>query len=137
MLCEEGEILSLTIKGKESMPFTDEQIVTRYFQCIDAKDIDGILELFDYDAEVYEPFSNITGGLKGRTSIEPFLQVAMMANNNLRRTINIEKKPNKPNSITALITFEKGEKVKSKFTFEFQEDEGHRKKIRYLRIEFL
>ena len=137
MLYEESEVLSLRTKAKGSIPFTDEQIVTRYFRCIDTKDLDGILELFTYDAEIYEPFSNITGGLKGRSSMEPFLKVAMMANNNLRRTINIEKKPNKQNSITALVKFEKGEKVKSKFTFEFQEDEGHGKKIKSLRIEFL
>lgn len=129
-------MVSLKAKVKESMPLTGEQIVARYFRCIDTKDLDGILELFDYDAEVYEPFSNIIGGLKGRSSIEPFLKVAMMANNNLRRTINIQK-PNKPNSITALVMFEKGDKVKSKFTFEFQDDDGSRKKIKSLRIEFL
>ena len=129
-------MVSLKAKVKESMPLTGKQIVARYFRCIDTKDLDGILELFDYDAEVYEPFSNITGGLKGRSSIEPFLKVAMMANNNLRRTINIQK-PNKPNSITALVMFEKGDKVKSKFTFEFQDDDGSRKKIKSLRIEFL
>ena len=129
-------MVSLKAKVKESMPLTGKQIVARYFRCIDTKDLDGILELFDYDAEVYEPFSNITGGLKGRSSIEPFLKVAMMANNNLRRTINIQK-PNKPNSITALVMFEKGDKAKSKFTFEFQDDDGSRKKIKSLRIEFL
>ena len=129
-------MVSLKAKVKESMPLTGEQIVARYFRCIDTKDLDGILELFDYDAEVYEPFSNMTGGLKGRSSIEPFLKVAMMANNNLKRTINIQK-PNKPNSITALVMFEKGDKVKSKFTFEFQDDDGSRKKIKSLRIEFL
>lgn len=129
-------MVSLKAKVKESMPLTGEQIVARYFRCIDTKDLDGILELFDYDAEVYEPFSNMTGGLKGRSSIESFLKVAMMANNNLKRTINIQK-PNKPNSITAVVMFEKGDKVKSKFTFEFQDDDGSRKKIKSLRIEFL
>ena len=68
--------------------------MARYFRCIDSKDLDGILELFDYDAEVYEPFSNITGGLKGKSSIEPFLKVAMMANNNLQRTVKIENQTN-------------------------------------------
>ena len=129
-------MVSLKAKVKESMPLTGKQIVARYFRCIDTKDLDGILELFDYDAEVYEPFSNIIGGLKGRSSIEPFLKVAMMANNNLRRTINIQK-PNKPNSITALVMCEKGDKEKSKFTFELQYDDGRRKKIKSLRIEFL
>ncbi len=118
------------------MPFTGEQIVARYFRCIDSKDLDGMLDLFDYDAMVYEPFSNITGGLKGRSSIEPFLKVAMMANSNLRRTIKIEK-PSKPNKITALVTYEKGDKVTSKLTFEFEDDEAGGKKIKSLHIEFL
>jgi hypothetical protein len=117
------------------MPLTSEEIVHQYFKCIDSKDLDGILDLFDYDAVVYEPFSNITGGLKGRSSIEPFLKVAMMANTSLQRAIKIEK-PTKPNKITALITFEKGDRVKGRFTFEF-DDQGGAKKIRSLNIEFL
>lgn len=118
------------------MPLTGEQIVARYFRCMDSKDLDTMLDLFGYDAIVYESFSNITGGLKGRSSIEPFLKVAMMANSNLQRTIKIEK-PSKPNKITALVTFEKGDKVKGKFTFEFEDDETSRKKIKSLHIEFL
>jgi predicted ATP-binding protein involved in virulence len=94
-----------------------------------------MLELFDYDAVVYEPFSNITEGLKGRSSIEPFFKVAIMASNNLQRTIKIEK-PSKPNMITALVTFEKGDKVKSKLTFEFEDDEVREKKIKSLHVEF-
>jgi hypothetical protein len=119
------------------MPLTGEQIVVRYFRCMDSKDLDAMLDLFDYDALVYEPFSNITGGLKGRPSIEPFLKVALMANSNLQRTIKIEKKPSKSNKITALVTFEKGDKVKSKLTFEFEDDEARGKKIKSLHIEFL
>jgi hypothetical protein len=118
------------------MPLTSEEIIHQYFKCIDAKDLGGILDLFDYDAVVYEPFSNITGGLKGKSSIEPFLKVAMMANSNLQRTIKLEK-PTRPNKITALITFEKGDKVKSKFTFEFEDDPAGAKKIKSLNIEFL
>jgi hypothetical protein len=128
--------LSLRGKTRQSLPITGEQMVARYFICMDSKDLAGILELFDYDAVVYEPFSNITGGLKGRSSIEPFLKVAMMANSNLQRAIRIEK-PSKSNEITALITFEKGNKVKSKFTFEFEDDEVSGKKIKSLHIEFL
>ncbi|MCY1155199.1 MAG: hypothetical protein MOP49_510 [Nitrososphaera sp.] len=117
------------------MPLTGEQIVARYFRFMDKKDLDAMLELFDYDAEVYEPFSNITGGLKGRSSIEPFLKVVIMASSNLQRTIKIEK-PSKPNEITALVTFEKGDKVKSKLTFEFEDDEVRGKKIKSLHIAF-
>jgi hypothetical protein len=119
-----------------AIPLTGEQIVARYFRCMDSKDLDTMLDLFGYDATVYESFSNITGGLKGRSSIEPFLKVAMMANSNLQRTIKIEK-PSKPNKITALVTFEKGDKVKGKFTFEFEDDETSRKKIKSLHIAFL
>lgn len=116
------------------MPLTSEEMVYQYFKCIDSKDLGSILDLFDYDAVIHEPFSNITGGLKGKSSIEPFLKVAMMANSSLQRTIKIEKAS--ANKITALITFEKGDKVKGKFTFEF-EDGSAGKKIKSLHIEFL
>jgi hypothetical protein len=118
------------------MPLTGEGIVYHYFKCIDNKDISGILDLFDYDAVVYEPFSNVVGGLKGKSSIEPFLKVAMMANSNLHRTIKLEK-PTIPDKITAFVTFEKGDKVKSKFTFTFENDQAGVKKITSLHIEFL
>src|SRR5207237_10444011 len=99
------------------MPLKGEEVVYQYFRCIDGKDLSGILDLFDYEAVINEPFSNITGGLKGRSSIEPFLKVAMMANSNLKRTIMIEK-PSKPdpNKIKAHITFEKRDKLKRKST---------------------
>ncbi len=123
-------------KTKESIPFTGEQIVAHYFRYMDNKDLDGMLDLFDYDAELYEPFSNITGGLKGKSSMEPFFKVAMMANSNLRRIIKIEK-TNKPNTIVALVTYEKGDKVKSRLTFQIEDDEDGRKKIKSLQIEFI
>ena len=117
------------------MPLTGEEMVYQYFKCIDSKDLNGILALFDYDAVIHEPFSNITGGLKGRSSIEPFLKVAMMANTSLHRTIKIEKAS--ASKITALITFEKGDKVKAKFTFEFTDDSSGEKRIKSLHIRFL
>jgi ketosteroid isomerase-like protein len=126
----------LRAKSKESRPLTGEEIVVRYFRYIDSKDIDSMLDLFDYDAIVYEPFSKV-GGLRGRSAIEPFLKVAMMANRELRRTVKIEKTKANDNEITALITFEKGEKVKGRFTFEFTEDDSGAKRIKSLHIEFL
>lgn len=113
-------------------------MIQQYFKCIDNKDLSSILDLFDYDAIVFEPFSNIEGGLKGKPSLEPFLRVAMMANSSLQRTIKVEK-PSKtnPNKIVTWITFEKGDKVKSKFTFEFADDATDGKKIKSLHIEFL
>jgi hypothetical protein len=125
----------MKFKEKGRMSATDEELVYQYFKCIDDKDLDGILDLFDYDAVVHEPFSNVTGGLRGRTSIEPFLKVAMMANTNLRRTIKIDTNKTKDQTLTALITFEKGDKVKGRFTFGF-EDGPEGKKIKSLTIVF-
>lgn len=120
------------------MPLSGNELINQYFKCIDKKDLSGILDLFDYDAVIHEPFSNMEGGLKGKSSIEPFLKIAMMANSSLQRTINIEK-PGKTNSnkIVAWITFEKGDKIKGKFTFEFEDDATDGKKIKSLKIEFL
>jgi ketosteroid isomerase-like protein len=128
----------LRAKSKESRPLTGEEIVARYFRYMDNKDLDGVLDLFDYDAVVYEPFSKVEE-LHGRSAIEPFFKVAMMANNELRRTIKIEKtkKVNNNNEITALTTFEKGDKVKGRFTFEFIEDDSGEKRVKSLHIEFL
>ena len=122
------------------MPRTGDQILARYFKCIDSKDLDGILDLFDYDGVIYEPFSKVHE-LHGRSAIEPFLKVAMMANSKLRYKIEIQK-PNTSNDnnnkkIIALITFEKGERIKSRFTFEFTDNELKQKRIKSLRIEFL
>jgi hypothetical protein len=129
----------LRAKSKESRPLTGEEIVARYFRYMDNKDLDGILDLFDYDAVVYEPFSKVEE-LQGRSAIEPFFKVAMMANNELRRTIKIEKTKkaiNNNNEITALTTFEKGDKVKGRFTFEFIENDSGEKRVKSLHIEFL
>jgi ketosteroid isomerase-like protein len=128
----------LRAKSKESRPLAGEEIVARYFRYMDNKDLDGILDLFDYDAVVYEPFSKVEE-LHGRSAIEPFFKVAMMANSDLRRTIKIEKtkKADNNNEITALTTFEKGDKVKGRFTFEFIEDDSGEKRIKSLHIKFL
>jgi ketosteroid isomerase-like protein len=131
----------LRAKSKESRPLTGEEIVARYFRYMDNKDLDGMLDLFDYDAVVYEPFSKVEE-LLGRSAIEPFFKVAMMANSDLRRTIKIEKikkadNNNNNNEITALTTFEKGDKVKGRFTFEFIEDDSGEKRIKSLHIKFL
>ncbi len=112
--------------------------MTRYFSYIDRKDLDGVLDLFDCDAVVYEPFSKV-GALHGRSAIEPFLKVAMMTNTGFSREIKIDKTDNdidyNGNRISALVTFERGSKVTGRFTFEFTND-SDTKKIKSLYIEF-
>jgi ketosteroid isomerase-like protein len=129
---------NLHAKTNERTPPTNEEMVTQYFKFIENKDIGGILELFDYDATVYEPFSK-SKGLQGKSSIEPFLKVAVMANSKMKRTIEIQKSSNKreadPNRVVALITFEKGDSTTGRFTFEFTNN-GTEKKIKSIHIEF-
>ena len=127
----------MKVKAREQMPLSGEEIVHQYFKCIDSKDVQGALELFHPDAVLREPFSNLAE-LKGKSAIEPFIKVALMANSNLRRRINIEKNPKNPNKITALITFEKGDRMKGRFIFEFTNDNDPRatRKIKSLIIEF-
>jgi hypothetical protein len=96
------------------------------------------MELFVPDAIVYEPFSKITGGLKGKRAIESFLRVAIMANDTLQHQIVLEKEANlnepksdckssngnknNTNLITTLVKFEKGDSVRARFTFELASD---------------
>ena len=52
----------------------NESIVYEYFRLIKNKDINGVLDLFADDAIIYEPFSKVDEGLKGKGSIRPFLR---------------------------------------------------------------
>jgi hypothetical protein len=126
------------VKVKQTDSLTINEKVFQYFKFIEKKDLEGALSLFDYDAVIHEPFSK-SAALKGIASIEPFLKVAMMANSSLKRTIRIEKhgsigNPNDASKVIALITFEKGDKISGRFTFEFNTET---KKIKSLHIEFL
>lgn len=121
-------------KGQDSR----ENTVYRFFKLIEDRDVEGLLELFDYDATVYEPFSNAQG-LHGRSSIEPFLKVAMMANSNMRRKIKIleAEHGDKGGRIAALVTFELGDKLKGRFTFDLEPDADKSWKIKTLHIQFV
>lgn len=123
-----------------SFMLVNRSIVYEYFRLIKDKDINGLLSLFTDDAIIQEPFSNIVGGIQGKAAIRSFLEVAMMANSGLTHNIVMEAqvysdysnnnndndKPNKAhyndnndnNKITALVTFEKGDSIRAKFTFE-------------------
>jgi hypothetical protein len=109
-----------------------EDVVRRFFKLMESKVMEDLLNLFEYDAVVHEPFSK-EKGLHGRSEIEPFLKVAMMASGNLRRKIEIEKFNGNDNMVSALVTFERGDKLKGRFTFEL---DSASKKIRSLDIQF-
>lgn len=135
----------------------NKSIVYEYFELIKNKNINGLLSLFTDDAIIYEPFSNISGGLQGKCTIKPFLEIAMMANSGLTHNIFIEKLSDNNNTskeydddndnknkVTALVTFERGDIVRARFTFELtpvlseaNNNSSLRKKIQILHIKFV
>ena len=119
---------------------TNQQIVNKYFQSISNSDIHDLLELFDEDAVVHEPFSNIKQGLQGKSAIENFLRVAIMANAGLKRTIKFVDETE--DRITAIVTFERGDSVTGKFSFTFITSKDEKsltshKRIKVVKIEFI
>ena len=135
-------------KGGRVKPCTDEEILHEYFRLIKTKDMYGLLDLFTDDAVIYEPFSKSEdgkGGLQGKSAIEPFLNVAIMVNAGLREEIEIEKSKMRSDNgikrVIAEVTFERGGKVKARFTFELTSEENYnsqkQKKIQSLRIQFV
>ena len=123
-------------REERKMVLTNEQMVYQYFNLISQKDVKGLLDLFIDDAIVYEPFSNSSQGLQGKSSIENFMKVVVMANAGLRRE-SIEFAEKTENSITAMVMFERGGRVKGKLMFNFVIDPvAGEKKIKMLRIEF-
>jgi hypothetical protein len=134
-------------KRGQVKPLTDEDTLHEYFRLIKTKDMYGLLDLFTDDAVIYEPFSKSEDGkgLQGKSAIEPFLDVTMMVSDGLREKIEIEKsrlrRDNGINKVTAYVTFERGGKVKAKFTFELRSEENYnsqkQKKIQSLNIRFI
>jgi ketosteroid isomerase-like protein len=127
----------------------NENIVYEYFRRIKNKDVHGVLNLFADDAIIYEPFSNIEGGLRGKRAIKPFLDVASMANDGLQLKIEFVKGQNSSinnkgvNQIIALVTFERGERMRGRYTFvlrseqEQYRDRDRDNRIQTLHIEFI
>jgi hypothetical protein len=135
-------------KRRRVKPLTDENVVYEYFRLIKAQDMHRLLDLFTDDAAIYEPFSKLENGkrgLQGKSVIEPFLKVAMMANAGLKEEIEIEKsrlrRDNRINQVTAYVTFERGGKLKARFTFVLSSEENYnsqkQKKIHSLHLQFV
>jgi ketosteroid isomerase-like protein len=110
---------------------SNEDIVRRYFKLIDSKDLDSLVDMFDYEAVVKEPFSKMAE-LKGHSEISAFLKVALMANANMRRKLDL-KTNEKTGRTRVLVMFEKGDRLTGQFTFDI---DPATKKIRALKIEF-
>ena len=125
-------------------PADDREIVLKYFQLIEEKDMHNLLNLFTGDSRIYEPFSkgHISGHkevvdkplpLKGRSEIGSFLYIVMMACDGLKYEIKFEseslrrvKLPDdtlistSPSVVPTLATFYKNEvenKLRQKIIF--------------------
>ena len=138
---------------------TNKEIILQYFRLLQTKDINGLKNLFWHDAIVYEPFSKMEQGLRGWSQIEPFLKVAIMANESLSSKIivegpgllkdtNSEDNPDNDNAnknsdiVEALVTFQKDEAIEAKFRFELSSqtntvDSSKQKRIKALHIQFI
>ena len=135
------KISSNIIRKKRKLLYdNDTDIVFEYFELIKNKDIERLMNLFSPDAIVYEPFSKLRGGVSGKQVIESFLRIVIMANDELQYRIVIENisdiknrsnvdgnhnHENKNNCsscfsmkvVNALVTFERGDSLKDRFTF--------------------
>jgi hypothetical protein len=137
---------------------TNKEIIAEYFRLIQSKDIEGLKDLFLPNAIVLEPFSKLEEGLRGWSQIEPFMKIAIMANESLSyriafeefddqdmknkyvKDMQINKENNNTNNNTdiveTLLTFEKGQTLKAKFRFELSNEtdtiNSSKKKIKSL-----
>jgi ketosteroid isomerase-like protein len=146
-------------RHKKAILKSEKDIVFEYFRRIRNKDISGLLDLFTDDAVIYEPFSKSediqdkTTGLHGKQGIEPFLRVVVMANEGVEGNIAIDKiyekidgSNSKSTEVSAIVTFERGDKITARFTFELispttKNDSKNNinqydKKIKILHIQF-
>lgn len=129
----------------------DQDIVLKYFRLIDEKDMHNLLNLFTEDCRIYEPFSKghmssdnegkEKPQLKGRSEIESFFHVVMMACDGLKHEIKFEYEPfrhielledtiisTSSSVVSALVTFygNEGEnKLRQEIIFHIVSESGH------------
>ena len=100
------------------------------------KNVDAVLDLFDEDAIIYEPFS-AAGVVNGRTEIKSFLKVACNFTNFVidMKSVRILTTENAPNFSTAIVNLRKWADAIFALDFSFSEPTGERNpKIQKLRI---
>jgi hypothetical protein len=147
----------------------NHQIVSNYFSLIDKKDMRGLLNLFTDDCVIYEPFSRdspsynndeiVKSCLNGRSEIESFFNIVMMASDGLLYEIEFIDDPididykqtddifdsTSSSIVSALATFygnQEGDNLKERLTFHVVSKKGYdsnyniSKWIKTLRIQF-
>lgn len=114
-------------------------IVKNFFSLIEQRDIDGLVDLFDENCVVYEPFSK-ENCLK-KNNLKPFFQVLVNTNSDITREVSFFDKHNKVDEIETLVSFNKEGMLRAKFIFNikrYSDDFGiEMNKIETLHIDFI
>lgn len=98
-------------------------------------DVDYLLDLFDDDATVYEPFSK-TGIVNGRAELESFLKVFCKYSSFVTdmRTVKVSAMKNAPNSTTAIVGIKRGFDAKFILDFDFEKQASGKRKIKKMKV---
>ncbi len=115
--------------------------VYSYFRAIKEKDIDNLIDMFEDDAVIQEPFSK-EAQLQDKRNFRSFFQIVCMANEELEHDLFFEDATDE-NGTSVLCTFQRGETVCARFSFRFGPSTRMNtkgiieKKIEKLQIQFL
>ena len=88
-----------------------------YFRAIKEKDIDKLVDMFEDDAVIQEPFSK-EAQLRDKRNFKSFFQIVCMANEELEHDLFFEDATD-DNGTSVLCTFQKGQTVCARFSFRF------------------
>jgi ketosteroid isomerase-like protein len=88
-----------------------------YFRAIKEKDIDKLVDMFEDDAVIQEPFSK-EAKLRDKRNFKSFFQIVCLANEELDHDLFFEDATD-DNGTSVLCTFQKGQTVSARFSFRF------------------
>ena len=91
--------------------------VYSYFRAIKDKDIDKLVDMFEDDAVIQEPFSK-EDQLRNKRNFKSFFQIVCMASEVLEYDLYFEEETD-DNGTSVLCTFQRGETVCARFCFRF------------------
>jgi len=95
----------------------EKNTVYSYFRAIKKKDIDNLVDMFEDEAVIHEPFSK-EARLQDKRDFRSFFQIVCMANEELEHDLLFEDTTD-GNATSVLCTFQKGEAVCARFSFRF------------------
>jgi len=88
-----------------------------YFRAIKEKDIDNLVDMFEDDAVIHEPFSK-ERQLRGKREFKSFFQIVCLASEGSDYDLYFEEGTD-DNGASILCTFQRGETICARFCFQF------------------